>query len=150
MLSQFDPQIRDDVPSKVAECSQFWMTTFDVLAKNKATAQFVGIEKVPCRLKTAECPDHCHHAQDSAKFKIETYEEYEQVAKTGDGKKDQLIVSLSEDPEGPKSTRQEAGIIAAIKALTPGQKVRITWEHIYVSEDGSKFPQRPVRAIEPL
>jgi hypothetical protein len=126
------------------------MTTFDVLAKNKATAEFVGIEKLPCRHRTADCTDHCHHSQDSAKFKIVTYEEYEQVAKTGDGKKDELIVGLSEDPESPKSNRQEPAIIAAIKALTPGQKVRITWEHIYVSEDGSKFPQRPVRAIEPI
>jgi hypothetical protein len=124
------------------------MTSFEVLAKNKAIAEFVGIEKVPCRLRTAECPDGCDHAQDSAKFKILNYEEYEQVSKNGDGKKDQLMVSLSEDAGAPKSNRQEPAIIAAIKALTPGKKVKITWEHIYVTEDGSSFPQRPVRAVE--
>jgi hypothetical protein len=126
------------------------MPSFEILAKNKATAQFVGIEQVPCRLRTTDCPDRCNHPQQAARFRILNYEEYEQVNKNCDPKKDVLIVSISEDPASPKSTRQSPAIVGSIKSLKAGQKVRITWEHIYVNEDGSNFAQRPVRAIESI
>jgi hypothetical protein len=123
--------------------------TFEVLTTNKATAEFIGTQRVPCRVMTSLCPDRCHHAHDSAQFKILEYEQYEKPGKYGDDKQETLRVSLSEDPEGAQSDKQDPAIIAKIKALSPGQKVRVFWEHIYVTDEtNSKYPQRPVRSIE--
>jgi hypothetical protein len=123
--------------------------SFEVLTKNKTTAEFIGIQRMPCRFMTSLCPDRCHHAHDAAHFKILTYEQYEKPGKYGDEKKDILQVSLSEDPEGPQSDKQDSQIIAKIKALSPGQKVKLCWEHIYVTDEtNSKYPERPIRSLE--
>ncbi|KAA6377855.1 MAG: hypothetical protein EZS28_026617, partial [Streblomastix strix] len=39
-------------------------------------------------------------------------------------------------------------LIQKVKDLPAGAKVRITWEHIYVTQEGSKFPERPLRSLD--
>jgi hypothetical protein len=100
---------------------------------------------------TSLCPDRCHHAHDAATFKILNYETYDKPGKYGDDKQDTVRVSLSEDPEGPQSDKQDPQIIAKIKSLSPGQKVKMFWEHIYVTDEtNSKWPERPIRSVECL
>jgi hypothetical protein len=125
--------------------------SFEVLASNKTTAEFIGIEHVPCRFRTSLCPDRCNHAHEAARFKILTYEEYEKRGKYGDDKKDILQVSLSEESDAPHSDKQDSQIVEKIKSLSPGQKVKLAWEHIYVTDEtNSKYPQRPIRSVECL
>jgi hypothetical protein len=122
--------------------------SFDVLASHKATAEFIGTERIPCRFMTSLCPDRCNHAHDAARFKILTYEEYEKRGEYGDDKMETLQVSLAEDTGCSNTDKQDLQIIAKIKTLSPGQKVKLFWEHIYVTDEtNSKYPQRPVRSV---
>jgi hypothetical protein len=124
-------------------------TTFEVLAKHQATAEYTGVAHFPCRHMTSLCPDRCTHAQDAAEFKILEYEVYEKLGQYGDDK--QTVFRTRVDQNAPRE-RQEQAIVDQIRALAPGQKVRIAWEHIYVTdgETNSKWPERPVRSIEKL
>ena len=41
-----------------------------------------------------------------------------------------------------------AEIAERVRALAPGDKVRLVWEHVYVTdENGSRFPERVVREL---
>jgi hypothetical protein len=123
--------------------------SFEVLTKNKTTAEFIGIQHVPCRLIGPLCPNRCHHPHDAARFKILSYERYEKPGKYGDEKLDIFQVNLTEDPQAPQMDRQDSKIIAQIKTLSPGQKVKLYWEHIYVTDEtNSKYPERPIRTLE--
>jgi hypothetical protein len=125
--------------------------SFEVLAKNKTTAEFIGIHHVQCRLIGPKCPNNCHHAHDAARFKILSYEQYEKPGKYGDEKVEMLEVNLSEDPLAPQMDKQEVKIITQIKTLSPGQKVKLSWEHIYVTDEtNSKYPERTIRSLESI
>jgi hypothetical protein len=125
------------------------MTNYDVLATNKVIAEFTGVKHFPCRHKTSLCPDQCNHGQDAAEFKILEWQEYEKLGKYGDDKKDVFRARI--DQNGPND-KQDPAIVETIKTLTPGQKVKIFWEHIYVTdpETNSKWPERPIRSIEKI
>lgn len=120
------------------------MSTFDLLAVHRTIAVFVEIRHQPCRFMTSLCPDHCNHAKDVAVFKIETYTEYAKMGEYGDDKADEFYVSLNQnDPEDAQT--QE--IIDQIRALTPGAKVELGWDHIYVHDDAGSRPRRPVKVL---
>jgi hypothetical protein len=123
------------------------MTTEAVLTTNKVIAEFTGVTHFPCRLMTALCPNECNHAQDAAEFKILEWEVYEKPGKYGDDKKPVFRVRV--DQKG-NNDKQDPAVIETIKSLTPGQKVKLFWEHVYVTETstGSKWPARFVRSIE--
>jgi hypothetical protein len=125
------------------------MTTYEVLSLHKATGEFKGVVHIPCRHMTSLCPDRCTHAQDAAEFKILEYQQHEKPGQYGDDK--QEIYRVRIDQNGP-SERQDPALIEIIKSLTPGQKVKLYWEHIYVTdtETGSKWPERPLRSIEKI
>ena len=40
-----------------------------------------------------------------------------------------------------------AAIRDAIAALKPGDQVHLKWNHDYVTQGGSKFPERPITEI---
>jgi hypothetical protein len=123
------------------------MSTFQVLATHKTIAEFTGIQHFPCRHMTSLCPDRCTHAHDAAVFNIVEYESYEKPGQYGDEKQSVYRVRL--DNNGT-TDKQDPALIAVIKDLAPGQRVRLSWEHIYVSDNGSKYPERPLRSIEKL
>lgn len=122
--------------------------SFEVLAVHKTIATFEGIQHHPCRFRTALCPDRCGHAKDVAVFKINEYTEYEKPGKYGDDKQDTWYVGLKEedDDEGPQTKE----VIEKIRALKPGQKVKLCWDHIYVTDENGQHPERPVKVIEPI
>jgi hypothetical protein len=127
----------------------FVMSTFEVLSSHKATGEFTGVTHIPCRNLTSLCPDRCNHAQDAAEFKILEYQQYEKPGEYGDEKADVYRVRI--DQNAPRE-KQDPAVIEIIKSLTPGQKVKLFWEHIYVTdgETGSKWPERPLRSIEKI
>jgi hypothetical protein len=122
------------------------MATFVVLATHTVIAEFIGITHFPCRHLTSLCPDRCNHAHDAAEFKIIEYLAYDKFDKYGDDKKDIFRVRVDQKVS---SDKQDPAIIEIIKSLAPGQKVKLFWEHIYVTdpETRSKWPERPVRSI---
>jgi hypothetical protein len=121
------------------------MKIFEVLALHRAIAEFAGIQHFPCRHMTSLCPGKCNHAHDSAVFRIVEYELHEKPGRHGNEKQSVYHVRLDQKVE---AEQQDPAVLAIIQGLTPGQKVRIHWEHIYVTKDGSKWPERPLRTIE--
>jgi hypothetical protein len=125
--------------------------SFELLATHKTTAEFIGVYRVPCKFMTSICPDRCNHACEAASFKILNYEEYKKTGQYGDDQADILEVNLSDDSDCPHSDQQHWFVVAKIKTLIPGQKVKLFWEHIYVTDEtNSKYPQRPVRSVQCL
>jgi hypothetical protein len=126
-------------------------TTFIVLSAHHVIAQFVGIRHFPCRFMTSLCPDRCNHAYDGAEFKVLRYESFEKPGKEGDEKQSSIVARLDSNQES-STDYQTPEISAQIRTLSRGQKVKLFYEHIYVTdgETGSKYPQRPIRSIEPI
>jgi len=77
-------------------------------------------------------------------FSIESYVEYEKRGQYGDAKTDRFHASLSPTENGGS---QE--MVDKIRALAPGQRVRLEWDHIYVRDQNGAHPERPIRVVEP-
>ena len=118
---------------------------FEILSIHNVIATFEGIEHRPCMFKTALCPDRCNHAKDLAVFAINEYLSYEKKNKYGDEKQGKFYVDVN-----PNATenQQDPQILEFINKLKQGDKVKILWEHTYVSDEGNMYPKRSVRKIE--
>ena len=117
--------------------------TFVVLSHHCAICQFEGVKHIPCHFRTALCPNHCDHASDVAVFNVIEYKEYEKKGEYGDEKQTQIYCELNK-----KVLYQDISIAEECKKLKPGQKVEVVYDHLYVTEDGSSFPVRPIRSIK--
>ncbi|KAK8865075.1 hypothetical protein M9Y10_010606 [Tritrichomonas musculus] len=113
----------------------------EVLAVNETIATFTQLEHVPCHFRTALCPDRCNHATDVAVFKIDQYVKYEKLGKYGDDKVEEFYWDLKPTAE---SSKLHPEYLEQVKALKPGEKVKLNWSHFYVSEDGVQTPERSV------
>ncbi|MBE6401405.1 MAG: hypothetical protein E7037_05185 [Verrucomicrobia bacterium] len=117
----------------------------EVLSRHDTNAVFQGARRHVCMGRSMLCPDRCGHSGTLAVFKIENYNKYEQFGKYGDPQTDEFIFML-------KSTTGESDVPPAlaekIAALKPGDKVRLVWEHVYVSDENGARPERPVRVLE--
>ncbi|KAK2944033.1 putative flp protein [Blattamonas nauphoetae] len=120
--------------------------TFETLATHKFKATFRGIQHQPCRHMTSLCPDRCNHAMDVGLFDVTEYEEYTKPGQYGDEQTKVYHLPIS----GKISPEQNPAIVDQVRSLQPGQAVRVCYDHIYVTQDGSKFPERPCRSIELL
>ena len=120
----------------------------DVLSHHDAICEFTGIQHIPCRFRTALCPDRCDHASDVAMFKVLEYKNYELKGKYGDEKQERWFIGLKEQDDDEGAQTKE--VIDKIKALKPGQKVKLWWDHIYVTDENGQHPERPVKLIEPI
>jgi hypothetical protein len=123
--------------------------TFVVLSAHHVVAEYVGIHHFPCLFRTSLCPDRCNHAHDSGEFRVIKYESFEKHGNEGDEQQSKIFGRL-DSHEHSRVDYQEPAIAAQIKALSPGQKVKLFYEHIYVTDrdTGSKWPERPIRTIE--
>lgn len=122
--------------------------TFDVLSRHDTDAVFVGFRQHACMGRTRLCPDKCGHSGTLAVFKIERYNAYEKPGKYGDPKTDEFVVML-DSTIGTSAVSDR--LAEQIRSLKPGEKVRLVWEHIYVSTpDGARFPERVIRKLKPL
>ena len=113
----------------------------DVLCVNEVVATFEGIEHSPCHFMTADCPDHCDHATDVAKFHIDHYEKYEKLGEYGDDKQEEFIWDLKPTAD---ANRLHPEYIEKVKELKPGQKAKIHWTHFYVHTEEGDSPERSV------
>lgn len=117
----------------------------DLLAKNEVLAEYVGIKEIPCRFRTAQCPDQCGHATAVAEFKVIENISYQKPGEYGDAKAEAgsiVYVDVKKDIEG-----QDASVASTIKDMKVGDKVDLTITHYYVNKDGSRYPVRPATSI---
>jgi hypothetical protein len=123
--------------------------TRKTLAIHKTDAQFVGLVIEPCRHRTAECPDRCDHGGTYAEFKILNYRLHEIKGQYGSERTKAFSVRVSNVRRQFDEAKLNAVLTATIKALKPGDKVRLEWTHDYVTRVGSSFPEHPVSLLEP-
>eukprot|EP01013_Petalomonas_cantuscygni_P018667 TRINITY_DN3614_c0_g1_i1.p1 TRINITY_DN3614_c0_g1~~TRINITY_DN3614_c0_g1_i1.p1 ORF type:complete len:129 (-),score=6.54 TRINITY_DN3614_c0_g1_i1:168-554(-) len=120
--------------------------TFDTLAVHDFIAIFDRIESPPCRFRTSLCPNDCGHSKPTAFFTIVSYNNHEKNGEYGDEK--------MKDGQKWQASLNEctADVVATVRGLSPGARVRVKYDHIYVkvkNADGTQasFPERPVRSI---
>lgn len=118
-----------------------------ILSRHDTRAVFLGTREHVCLGRTALCPDRCGNSGTLAVFKIESYNAYEKFGKYGDPKTDEFDFMLR-STTGTSDVSEE--IAARVKSLRTGDKVRLVWEHVYVSDETGSFPERRVREISPL
>jgi len=117
----------------------------ELLSSHDTVARFSGIKDHTCLGRTSLCPDRCGHSGKLATFEILEYLNYEKPGKYGDPKQEQFRI-LIEDNMGNRKVSDE--IHAAILALKEGDKVRLKWNHDYVTRDRSKSPERVITLLE--
>ena len=123
------------------------MSTYDVLSVHEVKATFKGIRHQPCRFMTSLCPDKCDHAKELATFAVDEYVEYVKEGQYGDEKQQTIHYALGDRNEHSTSS-QPAEFDGKVKALAPGDKVLIRYEHRYMNVNGSRFPVRPFTKLE--
>lgn len=118
-----------------------------LLSAHETVARFVGLTDHQCLGRTALCPDRCGESGKLATFAIVKYLRYEKPGQFGDPKQAQFLVLVEDNMKNPKVP---AAIRDAILALKPGALVHLQWNHDYITQDGSKFPERPLCKLAPL
>lgn len=122
-------------------------SSFRTLAIFETIAVFEGVTHIPCQFMTMQCPNHCGHAKDVAKFRIDEYQRYEKVDKYGDPQTDYFSFNMNaaaaDDPQSPD-------IIATVRELKAGDRVRLHWNHIYTTGGSVNMPQRRVLLLEKI
>ncbi len=125
--------------------------TRELLSLHDTVAVFEGISLHRCLGRTALCPDRCGDSGNLAKFRILGYLDYQKPGEYGD--KQQGAFSFLVD-DTLKQLHIPAAFADIVRALKPGDRVRLVWRHDYVTrKDGGtemKFPDRPLQTIEPL
>lgn len=116
-------------------------TERELLARHVVIATFTGIEPGREPMLRIFPPQP---AKNWAAFKIDEYLEFEKPGKYGDDKTDKFAF-LPDDAD--------AAIAATLNTLQPGDRVKLSWHHDYVTrtEEGggqSKSPERPVQLLE--
>ena len=118
---------------------------YDVLSVHKTEATFKGTREHKCMGRTSLCPDQCGHSGTLAVFAIEKYIEYKKPGEYGDPKQETFQFLVEDNKKNPKVP---ADIVAIINALKPGDKVELDWEHRYMNNDGSRYPERQITRVK--
>ena len=119
----------------------------ELLSSHDAVAKFVGLKYHQCLGLTSLCPDRCGESGQLATFTIVKYLKYEKPGEYGDPKQEQFMVLIQDNM---KNLKVPKAIRDAIFALKPGDLVHLRWNHDYVTQAGSKFPERPIKDVSPL
>ena len=95
--------------------------------------------------RTSLCPHACGHANAWYVFAIDRYLAHAKPGQYGDEEQREFALQLR-----PAESRvaHAPGALALAAALAPGDAVRLDWVHEYVTEGGSKFPERRVTRLE--
>ena len=119
----------------------------DTLAKHETVAEFRGINYHRCMGLTSRCPDKCGHSGSLATFRIVNYVAYDKLGEYGDPKCEEFAFLVEDNMNNSKVP---ADIRAAMNALKRGDIVLLSWNHDYVTVDGSSGPQRPITRLEKI
>lgn len=132
---------------RTSAAEQAASTQREMLSKHETVAQFEGVAYHRCLGMTSLCPDQCGSSGDMATFRILKYIAYAKPGEYGDPQQTsyQFLVQ-----DNMKNAKVSAAIKAAVESLKKGDYVRLDWQHDYVTQDGSKFPERTVIAMKSL
>lgn len=119
----------------------------ETLARHETVAEFRGTKAHRCMGMTSRCPDACGESGSLATFRIINYLAYEKLGEYGDPKGETFAFLVEDNLRHPKVP---AAIRAAVDALKSGDVVLLSWNHDYVTVDGSSGPERPLTKLEKL
>jgi hypothetical protein len=119
----------------------------ELLSSHSTIARFDGLKDHRCMGRTALCPDECGHSGKLASFKIIKYLAYEKPGEFGDPKQEQFQILIQDNKDNAKVAEN---ILTAIRALKPGDEVKLDWNHDFVTKDGASSPERPITKIEKI
>lgn len=117
----------------------------ELLSSHSTVAKFIGIKDHECLGKTSLCPDRCGHSGKLAAFEIIEYLDYQKTGEYGDPKQTSFQV-LIRDNLGKEKIPAE--ILSIIESLKTDTKVKLSWNHDYVTRDKTSSPERPITKIE--
>lgn len=117
----------------------------ELLSSHSTLAKFSGIKEHICNGATGACPDRCGASGELASFEIIKYLAYEKPGEYGDPKQEVFQI-LIQDNMG--NVKVPADILAKIRALKPGEEIKLDWNHDYVTNKRSKSPERVITKIE--
>ena len=115
----------------------------EILAIHETRSEFLGVEEHVCRGLTAQCPDECGHSGSLARFRVVEYINFESFSEYG--KKQERFQFLIKDNMG--LYKVDRMLAEAVERLSPGDIVLLSWNHDYVTVEGSSYPERPVTRL---
>lgn len=119
----------------------------DLLASNTVRAHYLGTLDIPCRHRTADCPDKCNHATRVARFRVLRNQDYQKASEYGDDKMEPGSIVMI-DIKNPTPGQDDAQLFSFIGKLKVGATVRFTQAHYYGDFGHAMLPFRPVTHIE--
>ena len=119
----------------------------ELLSSHDTAARFTGLKEHKCLGRTSLCPDRCGESGPLATFAIVKYYQHDKPGQYGDPKQEQFMVLVEDNM---KHVKVPKAIRDAIFALKPGDLVHLRWNHDYVTQGGSAFPERPIKEVSPL
>lgn len=115
------------------------------LARHETVAEFLGTNYHQCMGLTSLCPDKCGGSGTLASFAIIKYLNYEKLGEYGDPKCEQFDVMVEDNM---KQSKVLPAIRDTVTSLKKGDHVLLSWNHDYVTVDGSSGPDRPVIKLQ--
>lgn len=119
----------------------------ELLSRHETVAEFRGTRQHKCMGLTSLCPDECGHSGSLATFKIIKYLKYEKPGEYGDPKSEEFVFLVEDNKKKPKVS---AKMRAAVNTLKQGDMVLLSWNHNYVTVNGSSSPERPLARLEKI
>jgi hypothetical protein len=116
------------------------------LAEHETVATFTGAPYRLCMGRTMRCPKTCGDSGEIANFKIVKYLRFVKHGKYG-GKQKAYYIQISDFDRKPKG---DPAVNKTIAALKPGDYLLLSWNHDYVTRNGSSFPVRPLLKLEKI
>jgi len=117
----------------------------ELLSSHSTVAKFIGIKDHECLGKTSLCPVRCGHSGKLATFEIIEYLDYQKTGEYGDPKQTSFQVLIRDNLGKAKIP---AEILSIIESLKTDTKVKLSWNHDYVTRDKTSSPERPITKIE--
>lgn len=114
----------------------------DVLSTHQTDAVYEGTRHIPCRHRTALCPEKCGHAMDVAVFRITAYRSYVKHSPNhGDPEAKEFLLQLRPGEVA------SAEVLSVVRVLKVGAPVRLDWVHEYVRTESVSYPRRRVTQL---
>lgn len=118
-----------------------------LLSAHHTIASFDGIKEHKCLGMTSLCPDKCGHSGKLAAFTIKRYVNYAKLGEYGDPEQKTFFIMINNTLDKSETTPENVEII---KTLMPGDLVLLGWNHIYITDQGNSYPERPITVIKKL
>jgi hypothetical protein len=96
---------------------------------------------------TSLCPDKCGQSGTLATFRIVNYVAYDRLGEYGDPKCEEFAFLVEDNMKNPKVP---VAIRDAVDSLKQGDIVLLSWNHDYVTVDGTSGPERPLAKLEKM